>query len=240
MHMGTSNAIREAKKRAEAQDQIDANLSMPAEVKEDNGATIITTRLFPMGSYSTKFMTADDQLVLAVDKIDAPEVKVGMTPQAADTARYLNPNAEVYDYATHLSLNDGDPAAFKTISSKMEASTLRKYMFETVPEDRGITEDDFVLFYLRKIEGDGIGFTFDMYDGGKISGSESVPSATASIELSKEYTERGVRLHWEYVVIMHSDENKKPKDALIKSEYLKLQEFMRAIIVTLGILPSNL
>lgn len=238
--MSSSNAIREAKKHEKAQQQIDANLSCGVEVAEKNGQEVMLTKLHPMDNYSTKFMTPADQVVLAVDKVDAPEVKAGMMPQDPDTSKYLDSGHEIYDYATHLSLNDGDVDAFKSLRLKMESHPFRMYAFETPPEEVGISQDDFVIAYMKQISANGIGFMFDMYDGGEISGNAKVPSATASIELSKDMNEGGPVLKWEYVIVMHSGENKKPKDTVIKSEYLKLQNFMRSIIVTFGILPSNL
>lgn len=238
--MSSSNALREAQKRERAQEQIDANLSTPIEMVEVNGKETALTRLFPMDSYSTKFMTSQDQVVLAVDKVDAPEVKTGMMPQVPDTSGFICTDGEVFDYSTHLSLNDGDNDAFKSLRLKMGAHPRRKYAFEEMPEGLGFEKGDFVLAYMSRIGEDGIGFMFDMYDNGVVSGSPEIPSATASIELSKEYVDKVPQVKWEYVITMHSNENKKPKDATIKSEYLKLQSFMRAIIVTLGILPSNM
>lgn len=237
--MSSSNALREAQKRERAQEQIDANLSTPVELVEVNGKETALTRLYPMDSYSTKFMTSQDQVVLAVDKVDAPEVKTGMMPQVSNTEGFLCSDAEIFDYSAHLSLNDGDTDAFKSLRLKMEAYPWRKYVFEETPEGLGIRKEDFVLAYMSRVGEEGIGFMFDMYDNGTISGDPDVPSATASIELTKEYVDNAPQVKWEYVITMHSAENKKPKDATIKSEYLKLQSFMRAIIVTLGILPSN-
>lgn len=239
--MSSSNALREARKRERAQEQIDANLSCTVELTEKAGKKTALTRLYPMDNYSTKFMTPADQVVLAIDKVDTPEVKAGMMPQESDSSQYLDSTAIVYDYATHLSLNDGDPDAFKSLKSKMQSHPLRMYAFKELPAEIGIASDDFVIAYMKQVSPTGIGFMFDMYDKGEVSGNIDVPSATASIELSKERSENGEYvLKWEYVITMHSEENKKPKDTVIKSEYMKLQAFMRAIIVTLGILPSNL
>lgn len=239
--MSSSNALREAKKREKAQEQIDANLASTVEMVEVNGKETAYTPLRPMDSYSTKFMTPEDQVVLAVDKVDAPEVKAGMMPQLAENAGYLDNLTEVFDYATHLSLNDGDAGAFSSLRHKMSAHGLRKYSFIELDEStHGVTQDDFVLSYMRKVGEAGIAFVFDLYDGGVLSDNSDVPSISASIELSKEKAGHDIKLRWEYVIAVHSSENKKPKDADIKSEYLKMQAFMRAIIVTMGILPTNL
>lgn len=239
--MSSSNVIREAKKREKAQEQIDANLSLGVEEADKSGRKVALTKLFPMDSYSTKFMTPADQVVLAVDKVDAPEVKAGMIPQDSDTSQYVDGQSEVYDYATHLSLNDGDADAFRSLKFKMQAHPVRMYAFAELPDGTGMKEDDFVIAYMKQISATGIGFFFDLYDGGEVSGNEDVPSASASVELTKEADENGNPfIKWEYVIVMHSGENKKPKDTVVKAEYLKLQAFMRSIIVTLGILPSNL
>lgn len=239
--MSSSNALREAKKREKAQEQIDANLASSVEMVEVNGKETAYTPLRPMDSYSTKFMTPKDQIVLAIDKVDAPEVKAGMMPQIADCSGYLDGSKEIFDYATHLSLNDGDNDAFKCLKLKMSAHGLRKYSFIELDEaTHTVTKDDYVLSYMKRIGDEGIGFVFDLYDNGEVSGDPNVPSISASIELTKEKVGRDTKIRWEYVITMHSCENKKPKDVIIKSEYLKIQAFMRAILVTFGILPSNL
>lgn len=258
--VGTSNAIREAKKRQHAQEQIDANLALVPCAKEMFGQEMIVTPLSRMDTYSTKFMDVKDQVVLAVDKIDAPEVKAGMIPTKVDISNYLigekeaekvkasleadntedSPQSEIlYDYATTLSLNDGDLGAFKTMRAKITNDVKRYYFFETIQEDQVCSKDDFVIAYLKKTSETGIGFVFDLYDKGELSGHELIPSASAAVVLTKK-SDRREDIVWEYVITMHSAENKKPKDAVIKSEYLKLQEFMRPIIVSMGILPSNL
>lgn len=258
--VGTSNAIREAKKRQHAQEQIDANLALVPYIKDMFGQEMIVTPLSRMDTYSTKFMDVKDQVVLAVDKIDAPEVKAGMIPTKVDVSNYLidanevekvkasletdntedSPQPEIlYDYATTLSLNDGDLGAFKTMRAKIANDVKRYYFFEAIQEDQVCSEDDFVIAYLKKTSETGIGFMFDLYDKGELSGHELIPSASAAVILTKK-SDRREDIVWEYVITMHSAENKKPKDAVIKSEYLKLQEFMRPIIVSMGILPSNL
>lgn len=236
--MGTSNAVREAKKKEKAQEQIDANLSKHSSEIEFNGVTVRDTPLSLMDAYSTKFMTAKDQLLLAIDKIDAPEVKAGMTPQEPLDSSYLG-NGEFSDYATRFSLNDGDSDALRCIKLKLEGVGMRRYHFDEPQEDQHCDADDYVLVYMNKFGGSGVRFSFDLYDGGELSGSEDVPSVSALIELSRA-PERRTGLLWEYVIVVHSNENKKPKDALIKSEYLKMQEFMRSIAVSMGILPTNL
>lgn len=238
--MSSSNAMREAKKRERAHAQIDENVSAPTEETKVLGEDALLVHLYPMDSYSTKFMTQQDQMVLAVDKIDAPEVKAGMMPQDPITSRYMDPHAQIYDYVTRFSLNDGDPDAYKTLMSKLSTYPLRKYQFRELSENSDVTLDDFAIVYMRNIGRDGLAFVFDMYDGGELSGNAGAPSASVFVEIMKDYTQDPVKLKWEYVVSMHVDDNKKPKDVQIKSEYLKLQSFMRAIIVTMGILPSNL
>lgn len=260
--MGTSNAQREAKKRQVAQAQIDRNLSFKSEDKDVMGETMLATPLALMETYSTKFMDVGDQLVLAVDKIDAPEVKAGMIPRKADLSHYFYEEPEeeeaavvdpaatededteeasdpIYDYATALSLNDGDYNAFKTLSAKITADKRRYYFFDEIEEGMVTAKGDYVIAYVKKVGANGLGFVFDLYDGGEMSGNELIPSASASVVLTKKGN-RKEDVVWEYIITMHYNENKKPKDAAIKAEYLKLQEFMRSIIVTMGILPSNL
>lgn len=257
--VGTSNALREAKKREIAHSQIDRNLSFASKDKDVMDETMLATPLAKMDTYSTKFMDVKDQLVLAVDKIDAPEVKAGLIPRAADITNYFYEEEEpqapthtvdadaedeedseiLYDYATVLSLNDGDYNAFKTLSAKITSDKRRYYFFDEIEDGMASKQGDFVVAYIRKVGATGIGFFFDLYDGGELSGNDLIPSVSAAITLMKNGNTKEDVI-WEYVITMHSNENKKPKDAIIKTEYLKMQEFMRSIIVTLGILPTNL
>ena len=270
--MASSNATRETKKRQIAQEQIDANLSSKAIEIDVCGKKALQTIISRMDPYSTKFMSPDDQFVLAVDRVDAPEVKTALMPEFMPTDGYLNPSVkDEYDYAAHLSLNFGDKDALYTLEAKESAAPVRCYMFadggngdypdgtadnvsmeeakaaiaESPWRGKDITEEDledieFVLEYKYQDEYE-LKFIFDLYDGGKISGDPKVPSISASFVVVNEYNQyTQERKKWEYVITLHVDENKKPKDAVTKENYLKLQRFMRAIIVTMGILPSKL
>lgn len=273
--MSSLNVARETKKKQTAQRQIDINLATkPTEIKVC-GRKALQTIISPMEPYSTKFMSPDDQFVLAVDRVDSPEVKNALMPEFIPTDDFIDPKAKTgYDYAAHLSLNFGDKDSLHTLEAKTASAALRCYMFgdgksgertekekseyENMSDEeiiegivksayygKNITEKDlgnidFVLEY--KYESDyELKFVFDLYDGGEMSGNPKIPSISASFVVVNEYDQyTNEQKKWEYVITLHVDENKKPKDAVIKQSYLKLQRFMRAIIVTMGILPSKL
>lgn len=274
--MSLSTNTREIRKRRLVQAQIDANLDSTSQKIDVCGRPAKRTIIYPMDMYSTKFMTPEDQFVLAVDRVESPEVKAALAPDIMETEQYVDKYDEsVFDYVARLSLNGGDQGALKTIESKLYDVDLRCYMFpdgnegedfeinekmvadyeatselhfddsKRVWTDQDITEKDlpntkFVLMYKQQTN-DKMDIMFDLYDGGSLSGNPGVPSASASMTIEKDPTSYSQdKLKWEYIISIHVKENKKPKDAIIKAIYLVLQRFMRAIIVTLGIIPSKL
>ena len=228
VHLASSNS-RETEKRESAKKQIEANYQSPEYEGEFAGYNVKETLLHPVDTYSTKFMSPKDQVTLAVDKVETPEIRLTLSPVPTHPRFYANPQARIYDYESRLSLNDGDEDAFAILADSFADGTMRKFNMEGT--------SSFVIAYGKDVI-DGTLFVFDLYREDR----EDTPVITATFAMTSPgiaspYTDRMV---WEYLITMHEQDNEKPKDAAIKSAYSELREFMRAAIAALGVFPSKL
>ena len=227
--MASSTVVKEAEKRDKAKAQVEANAQSEVTEGEFAGRNVKEVVLFPIDSYSTKFMSPKDQVTLAVDKIDTPEIRLTLSPVPTHPRYYADPQVKFYDYESRLSLNDGDPDAFEILSDAFFDGVMWKFKMDG--------EQSFMIAYGKDVV-DGTLFVFDLY----IEPDSPYPDITATFamtesERSIDYTNEMV---WEYLVTMHGPENRKPKDAEIKTAYGELKEYMRSAIAALGVFPSKL
>lgn len=224
---------RETEKRQLALEQIGRNQSEQHYLDSFKGEDVDTVRIHAVSTYSTKFMSTDDQFTLAVDKVAFPELKSALLPRTPDLSRYESESAEIFDYASTFSMNDGDKAALGHLLQSMRDGSVHQYIMEDGPK---------VVTYMSEGSSAKVQFDFDFYNGSSFSGEEGVPSISASFVLSsvKDPNEYTPKLTWNYVLTLHCKEDKPPKDNVIKAEYEVFQNAMRAVLVSLGILPSKL
>ena len=228
VHLASSNS-RETEKRELAKKQIETNFQSQEQDSKFFDYDVKETHLYPVDTYSTKFMSPKDQITLAVDKVETPEIRLTLSPVPTHPRFYANPQAKIYDYESRLSLNDGDEDAFAILADSFSDGTMRKFTMED--------SCSFVIAYGKDVI-DGTLFVFDLYRKER----EDTPVITATFAMTSPnidapYTDKMV---WEYLITMHEQDNEKPKDAAIKSAYNELREFMRAAIAALGVFPSKL
>ena len=231
---------KEEEKRAVARAQIHANQGTAISRRAYNGNYIISSEVFPIAPYSTKFMSTDDQFTLAVDKVAFPEFKVALIPAAVDDSHYLRRGCTFWDYASLLSLNDGDKVALAHLLSAFKDGQHRSFIYNN-PDG----EDVEFIAYMYSGTAKLIQFNFDMYHGDIFSGIDGIPGITASFilrprEEDNPYEEYTSKLEWNYVLTIHRNDPDTPRDSDLKPEYELFQRILRAVIVNLGILPSKL
>ena len=218
-----------------------------------------------------KFLKADEQFLLAVERVSIAEIRATISPSEADVSDYpCTPGAEVFDYSSVLTLNDGDPTALRALAVAVRGEAGCMFHMVELPSEE-VTDvganavgnddeagegpvpvisderlsDDFVVGYLRHIPNQTAFVNFDLYDPEQ---QAEYPVATIAIRVSmpgselqgSRYTKADNKLVWEYVFTMHCPENEKPRDASVKQRYARLKTYLRSISGYAGNIPSSL
>ena len=222
-----SPAERESKKRGGAVSQIISNIAEPLSPPRKAGGRIVSEKTtHDVSPYSTKFLSAKDQLLLAVDQISYQEFKSGLSPSAYRS----DARDGRYDYETVFKMGtSGDKDALKALLAKVPRG--RAVAFRREGSDRTLV--------IEMTEADAKEITYSFYE--VLPENDSIEMMRARMTLRQAEDEGGKPIpEWEYAVMCRCYDDASPKEGYVKPAYKELQADLRSALAGIGIIPSKL
>ena len=116
--------------------ELEFNAKQPQEdIFAPDGTITHRKHLFSVDSYSTRFLSSEDQLLLAIDKIAFPEFKSGLRP-FHDFGEGEN-RFDIWNglaFGSVFSLNDGDKNALTKLIQSFPHAMKERYVFTIDPD----------------------------------------------------------------------------------------------------------
>lgn len=186
------------------------------------GNVIIVDGLQQIPPYSTVVLSPKDQLLLAADKIDYPEIRASFTPALSN-----NEHNGGYMYNATFSMNGGDMPAMRRILEVVKPETLIVFNVDGYPHE--------IRCQLEKYDVDEISISF-MSD---VDGHKLVDGIAAHIVVRTDASGSG-DTEWMYVIQCHCVENEPPTDNSLRGAYSSFQAAIRSILSSFGVAPRAL